>query len=199
MLHYLKKSSGLKGGWGFQNSPPLRYFLGKRPQLVGDPQSPKYCDGPLRRSAKRDARTQLLMRQMLDWLKQNKEWVFSGVGVAVLAAIFGLIKSRSGALLLGRPLRVADPPAVSPPVKSTVSKSPKKEGLYSFSNALRGFSSGGMDLSLLRSRAGISLLMIPGRGRAVTGGRNTGPHGGCHTCDRGMVSTRMHEGHRISE
>src|SRR6266851_3224705 len=103
MLHYLKKSSGLKGGWGFQNSPPLRYFLGKRPQLVGDPQSPKYCDGPLRRSAKRDARTQLLMRQMLDWLKQNKEWVFSGVGVAVLAAIFGLIKSRSGALLLGRP------------------------------------------------------------------------------------------------
>jgi hypothetical protein len=47
------------------------------------------------------------MRQMLDWLKQNKEWVFSGVGVAVLAAIFGLIKSRNGALLLGPKLQVS--------------------------------------------------------------------------------------------
>jgi hypothetical protein len=32
------------------------------------------------------------MLQILDWLKHNKEWVFSGVGVAIIAAIYGFIK-----------------------------------------------------------------------------------------------------------
>ncbi len=32
---------------------------------------------------------------MLDWLIQNKEWVFGGAGVAVIAAVVGLLKRRS--------------------------------------------------------------------------------------------------------
>jgi hypothetical protein len=42
------------------------------------------------------------MLQILDWLKHNKEWVFSGAGVAILAAIFALIRSHSVPLFLGR-------------------------------------------------------------------------------------------------
>ncbi len=33
---------------------------------------------------------------MLDWLMKNKEWVFSGIGVAVLTAIVGWIWSKKG-------------------------------------------------------------------------------------------------------
>jgi hypothetical protein len=32
---------------------------------------------------------------MLNWLLQNKEWVFSGVGVAIVAGILGLLLRKS--------------------------------------------------------------------------------------------------------
>ena len=31
---------------------------------------------------------------MWDWLLNNKEWVFSGVGVAIVVALFGLVRGR---------------------------------------------------------------------------------------------------------
>lgn len=33
------------------------------------------------------------MRTIVDWLRHNKEWVFSGVGVATVAAVFSLLYS----------------------------------------------------------------------------------------------------------
>ena len=33
----------------------------------------------------------------MDWLLRNSEWVFSGIGVAVLGGFFALLKSRAGA------------------------------------------------------------------------------------------------------
>src|ERR1700739_4068287 len=33
------------------------------------------------------------MESILDWLQQNKEWVFSGAGVTIAAAIVGLLVS----------------------------------------------------------------------------------------------------------
>jgi hypothetical protein len=31
---------------------------------------------------------------MLDWIWKNKEWVFSGIGVAAVVAVVGWIRSR---------------------------------------------------------------------------------------------------------
>ena len=33
---------------------------------------------------------------MLDWVWRNKEWVFSGIGVAVVLGIIGWIRGKSG-------------------------------------------------------------------------------------------------------
>lgn len=33
------------------------------------------------------------MKPILDWLQHNKEWVFSGAGVTVIAAVIGLLVS----------------------------------------------------------------------------------------------------------
>lgn len=36
------------------------------------------------------------MRDIMDWLIKNSEWVFSGIGVAILGLFFTLRKSRAG-------------------------------------------------------------------------------------------------------
>ncbi len=39
------------------------------------------------------------MEQIIEWLKANKEWVFSGVGIAIISAILGIIfrkRSKNG-------------------------------------------------------------------------------------------------------
>lgn len=33
---------------------------------------------------------------MFEWISHNKEWLFSGIGVAFLTAIIGIAKSKSG-------------------------------------------------------------------------------------------------------
>jgi len=60
---------------------------------------------------------------MREWITNNKEWVFSGVGVAVLAGVFGLFRNRksppqqtqisgknSTNIQAGRDVSVANPP-----------------------------------------------------------------------------------------
>jgi hypothetical protein len=34
---------------------------------------------------------------MLDWINQNKQWLFSGAGITVVAAVWWLIKKLSPA------------------------------------------------------------------------------------------------------
>lgn len=38
----------------------------------------------------------------MQWLSDNREWVFSGIGATVIAAIFGIIKSKTGFKLTHR-------------------------------------------------------------------------------------------------
>ena len=33
---------------------------------------------------------------MLEWIAENKDWIFSGIGVTVVASVFGIIKSKAG-------------------------------------------------------------------------------------------------------
>jgi hypothetical protein len=33
---------------------------------------------------------------MLEWIMKNKEWVFSGIGVAALSVIIGWLRSKRG-------------------------------------------------------------------------------------------------------
>ena len=31
---------------------------------------------------------------MIEWLMSNKEWIFSGLGIAVISALFAIIKTK---------------------------------------------------------------------------------------------------------